>query len=91
MTDPIARAAARAALNVVFRATMPDAMSIYEKDIIVAIAEVYAPTVEALRVAVEAMQDFVDKVESGRARSKDSYGKFRTALARIAEITEGEK
>jgi len=34
---------------------------------------------EALRVAA---RDFIEKVESGRARSVDSYRKFKAALER---------
>ncbi len=45
---------------------------------------------EAVQPAVidllEAAKDFVNKVETGRARSVDSYAKFRAAIAK-AEIT----
>lgn len=34
--------------------------------------------------------DFIAKVESGRARSVDSYGKFKDALTEIAEIMNEE-
>ncbi len=36
---------------------------------------------------LEAAKDFVDKVETGRARSKDSYAKFKAAIKK-AEATD---
>ncbi len=40
----------------------------------------------AVKDLLEAAKDFVNKVETGRARSKDSYAKFKAAIAK-AEIT----
>jgi len=34
---------------------------------------------------IEAVEEFQVKVESGKARSKDTYGKFKTALADLKE------
>ena len=57
--------------------------------IVQVITRYYAPTVEALKVARMAMQNFVDKCDTGRASSKDSYAKFCAALARIEKVMEG--
>lgn len=44
--------------------------------------------VRALRPVEKAAEDFVAKVDSGRARSVDSYGKFAAALAGVRALED---
>lgn len=55
----------------------PERLAFYESAI--------AATIDAetnLPALIEAAQDFVDKVDQGRAKSTDSYAKFKAVLKR---------
>lgn len=43
---------------------------------------------EGISILIDAAKDFVQKVDDGRARSKDSYAKFKNALAALKQHTE---
>ncbi len=49
-----------------------------------------ATTQNAAPELLEVAKDFVDKVESGRARSKDSYAKFKAAIAKAEAPVDTE-